>query len=341
MDAVTRLTAALHGTATDRPPVVLHNFLHAARRCAITQTEYRTRPEAMARAMLTTARDFSLDGIVVDMDTAVLAEACGAAVDHPDDVPARVRAPRFAAPGEVHGLPPPDITDHPRVRAWVEGVRLIKRAAGPTLWVRGNCDQAPFSLAAEMCAPEAFLMALLDPDQADDVRALLEWCAVACRALLTAMAASGCDALSNGDSTSGPDVVAPRAFRRWARSYHQDLAAHAHGLGLPWVIHVCGNTTAILDDLMTTGADAVELDYKTDLDLCHAACHRYGRTLFGNLDPSGLICRGTPAEVRAGTSGLLSTFAGGRLVVGAGCALPAETPDANVHALVNASRQLG
>jgi uroporphyrinogen-III decarboxylase len=222
-----RIATVLAGGRPDRQPVALHNFLHAARRCGITQATYRSRPAELARVMLATARDFALDGVMVDMDTAVLAEVCGATVDHPEDMPARVHHHRFATPGEVRGLAVPDVAAHPRVQAWVEGVRLLKHAAGDHLWVRGNCDQAAFSLAAMLCQPEAFLMALADPDQEEDLRALLDWCHQVSLQMLTAMAASGCDALSNGDSTGGPDVVSPRMYRRWVMPYQRGMAAHA------------------------------------------------------------------------------------------------------------------
>ena len=38
---------------------------------------------------------------------------------------------------------------------------------------------------------------------------------------------------------------------------------------VPYAPHVCGNTKAILADMVATGADALELDYKTDVRLAH------------------------------------------------------------------------
>src|ERR1022692_685045 len=49
----------------------------------------------------------------------------------------------------------------------------------------------------------------------------------------------------------------------------QRPAALSHCLGCPYALHVCGNTNAILADLATTGADALELAYKTDVRLAH------------------------------------------------------------------------
>src|ERR1022692_1101476 len=54
-------------------------------------------------------------------------------------------------------------------------------------------------------------------------------------------------------------VMSRRSYRR---------ARHA--------MHVCGNTKAIVADLVTTGADALELDYKTDVRRARGQHPRHG-----------------------------------------------------------------
>jgi uroporphyrinogen decarboxylase len=336
MTPATRIRAALAGQPVDRLPVMLHNFQPAIRRIGATHAQYRSDPAVMAKAHNESAAAFNLDGILVDVDTALVAGACGAPADLPEDQPARIHGWRFETPAASRGVPVPDLSTDPRIAVLVEGVRLIKQAHGDRLFIRGNCDQGPFSLAALVCRPEAFLMAAIDPEQAEDVAALLDWCAAVCDQMLGLMATSGCDMLSNGDSTAGPDVLSPRWFRRWVAPRHQALAARAHALGRTYLMHVCGNTTAILADLVASGPDALELDYKTDLAAVARVCPGKA-ALFGNLDPSGVMARGTPDQVTAATRNLISTYGSRSLVVGAGCALPPGTPDANIQALVAAA----
>ncbi len=338
MNGRDRVRAAHSGKPVDRAPVVLHNFLHATRRLGITQAQYRRDPAVIARAHLAAVEAFHLDGVLVDLDTAVLAQACGTAVDLPEDMPARVAGHRFATPAEVIGLPPPRVRGFWRAEVWVAGVAELVRQSGGSFAVRGNCDQAAFSLAAEVCDPQALLTALLDEDQAEAVEALLAWCHAACSEFLGMMAETGCDLVSNGDSTSGPDVLSPRLHRRWALPYQRRQAETAHRLGVPWCLHVCGNTTRILPALVESGADALELDYKTGLDAI--ASQVAGKaTLWGTVDPSGVVCRGDPDLVTREAARVVAQFAGNpRFVLNAGCAIPAETPDANVAALVAAAR---
>src|ERR1019366_4482751 len=85
----------------------------------------------------------------------------------------------------------------------------------------------------------------------------LDYCTEATSQFLRLMGATGAHMLSNGDSAAGPSVVSPRIYRRFALPYEQRMAALSHSLGVPYALHVCGNTKAILADLVTTGADAI------------------------------------------------------------------------------------
>jgi uroporphyrinogen decarboxylase len=58
-------------------------------------------------------------------------------------------------------------------------------------------------------------------------------------------------------------------------------------------------------------------------------------TFFGNIDPSEVLARGTPALVKLKTEELLDVFADHpRFVLNSGCAIPADTPPENIRAMV-------
>ena len=64
---------------------------------------------------------------------------------------------------------------------------------------------------------------------------------------------------------------------------------------MPLVLHICGNTTAIMGDMAATGAALLEFDYKADMARCRVAAG--DRVLVGNVDPSGVMAFGTPEQV--------------------------------------------
>lgn len=338
MNGHQRITCALRGEQPDRVPVMLHHFMFAAREAGVSMGEFRRNPEAMARAFIESAEKYDLDGTMIDVDTAALAGALGVPCELPEDEPAVCRGALLRSLDALDELPPPEVGRSERIQVWVEGVRRIKRHFGDEHYVRGNCDQAPFALACLVRGMEGFLTDIANPANEEKVWRLLEYCESACRQFLALMARTGCDMLSNGDSAGGSSVISPRLHRLYAHPFEKRLAAYSRELGLPWGIHVCGKTDPILEDLAATGADLIELDYKT----CAArACAVFrGRAAFiGNIDPSAVLARGTADEVRRKTQELCSVFRDNpRFIVNAGCAIPAQTPAENIRALIEAAR---
>jgi uroporphyrinogen decarboxylase len=331
-----RILAALRGEPADRVPVLLHNFLMAARENGIPQSRFRRDGRAIAASLIRAVETYDYDGVLIDVSTAMLAGALGVPVDFPEDQPARCKGPLIPSLDAVPDLPPVGIGGYFEIEAAVEAARLLKAHFGDAVAVRGNADQCPFSLAAMVRGMDAWMMDLVDaePERLD---ALLEYCAAATFQFLDRMAEAGADILSNGDSPAGPDLVSPAVYRRYARPWEKACADRAHTLGRPYILHICGNTGPILEDMIETGADGLELDYKTDARRARDAMA--GRTCFiGNIDPSGVLALGTPEKVEEATRALLGLFAGNpRFILNAGCAIPAETPPANLRAMIRAA----
>lgn len=338
MNGRQRIAAALAGELPDSTPIMLHNFMMAAREAGFTMAQYRARPETVARAFIQAVETYEYDGVVVDIDTATLAGALGVPVDMPENAPASAHRPAIDSMEEVAGLPPPDVSRDRRIQVWLEAVRLLVRYFGDEIYVRGNCDQATFSLAAMVRGMPAFLEDIADPGREEALCRLLDYCHLGVTQFISLMADTGAHMVSNGDSTAGPDMISPALYRKYALPYERRIAAHAHEAGVPWLLHICGKTNRILDDMAATGADALELDYKTDVPLACAVLKN--RAAFvGNIDPSGVLAMGAPELVAARTRELLDVFAGEpRFILNAGCGIPATTPSENLKAMIRAAR---
>jgi len=171
-----------------------------------------------------------------------------------------------------------------------------------------------------------------------EVIRLLEYCTRVSIQFIDLMVNTGVDMVSNGDSPAGPEMISPEMFRTFALPYEKKLAEAAHRHGLPYVNHICGNTDLILEDMLNSGTDGLELDYKTNIHLIYE--HLGNRKLFiGNIDPSGVLALGTRHTVREKTLELLKAYRGSpRLVVNAGCAIPAKTPSDNIREMIETVR---
>jgi uroporphyrinogen decarboxylase len=337
MNGYERIFAALRGEPSDRIPIMLHNFLMAAQENGISMARFRRDGRAAAESFIRAVEKYEYDGIVVDISTTTLAGALAVPVDLPDDLPARTKGPLLASLESVTNLPQPDISGYFEVQTLLEAVSRLKSHCKDEVAVRGNCDQCPFSLAASVRGMENWMLdlALGDPKL---VHRLLSYCAEATKQMLRMMAEAGADILSNGDSPAGPEMISPAMYREFALSYEMEIAALSHEMGHPYILHICGNTSAILPDMAGTGADGLELDHKTDARLARSVLN--GKVVFlGNIDPSAVLALGTPALVERKTRELLEIFAGEtRFILNAGCAIPAGTPPENLGAMIRIAR---
>ncbi|MCE5271212.1 uroporphyrinogen decarboxylase family protein [bacterium] len=337
MNGYERTKAALEGRPHDRPPVMLHNFLHAAREAGLTQARFRSDPAAMAGAFIRAVETYGYDGILVDMDTVTLAGAAGVPVDFPEDLPARTHGARLEVLQEAFALGSVQVGAYHPVQVWLEAVARLKEHFRGEVYVRGNCDQAAFALASMLRGMQSWLVDLLGGEDAA-LEHLLRWCSAVTCQFLRLMAATGADMLSNGDSPAGPELVSPDMYARYALPYEKEAVEVTHGCGLPYTLHICGDTGPILELMPRTGCDALELDYKTDPVRAHDIL-KDSVTFIGNLDPSGVLALGTPEDVRREAARLIELFSDTpRFILNAGCAIPAGTPAANIRALVESVR---
>lgn len=338
MTGYEKIKRVLDGEKIGETPIMLHNFMSAARECGYTMREYRESAKAIARSHIDTARKYGLDGILVDIDTCMEAYAVGVPVDFPEDEPARVTGPASdQIEVLIEAMDPQRLVRDDRVKILMEAIHLIKREVDGELFLRGNCDQMAFSLAMLSYGMEDFMADLLDEDCEEDIFRLMDRAYEVHLTFHKMMHEAGADMTSFGDSSCGPDLISREMYRKYAMPYHQRLRNDLAALGIRCLCHICGNTDRIMEDLAGVGFGAVEIDYKTDV--VRAAALLKGKSvMFGPIDPSGMFYFGTPETIAAETRRVLNIFQGEGLVIGAGCALPATTPEANIRAFVEAVR---
>jgi uroporphyrinogen decarboxylase len=338
MNGYQRIMAAFQGELPNTVPVMLHNFMMAAREADLTMEAFRHDPRQMARAFIEAVEKYEYDGIMIDVDTVTLAGAAGVPIESPLDQPSVAIGPRLRTLEEVCDLEPVDIRQYRGVQVWLEATSILCNYFGNDILIRGNCDQSPFTLASLIRGMEPWMLDLADEDHHELVHRLLEYSTSLTLQFIRLMSETGAHMTSNGDSTAGPELISPAMFRTFALPYEQKIVQCSHDLHLPYVLHICGNTSRIIDDMLETGSDGLELDYRTDATL--ARDKMKDRAVFvGNIDPSGVLALGTPALVEEETRDLLTIFADvPRFVLNAGCAIPPMTPPENLRAMIRAAR---
>ncbi len=185
-----------------------------------------------------------------------------------------------------------------------------------------------------MRTPSEWMMDLVLEDHHERVFKLLDYCTDVTSQFIRLMAQTGADMVSNGDSPAGPAMISPAMYREFALPYEKKIVDVAHECGLPYMLHICGDTTVILDAMKETGIDSVELDYGTDIQAVYDV---FGNDVVfsGCVDPSGVMLQGTPEIVAAEAQKVLDIYTDSpAYIVNAGCAVPTLTPPENLRALV-------
>jgi len=134
-------------------------------------------------------------------------------------------------------------------------------------------------------------------------------------------------------------MISSAMYRKYALPSERIIAEKAHEEGMAYTLHICGNTDDILESMIMTGADAIELDYKTDI----SKIFRYFRnntTFIGNIDPANVLAMGTPDLVKRKTLELLELYKdSNRFILNAGCAIPPETLPENLKIMIETARK--
>lgn len=347
MDSIKRTRKVLAHQIPDRVPVEMHNFMVTARVMGVTNyADFFKDGEAMAEGQIETWKRFGHDILCLENGTAALAQACGVEVIYQESTAPVAKEPAIKSLDEVDRLKIPDPTTDPILSELLKATRIAAREVGDRAFIIGRGDQGPFSLACEIRGLEQFMMDLATGEEPEKIQQLLEYCLKVSEIYCMAQIESGAHATSIGDSPSGPDLLSPRMYRKWAYPYVKRLAAALKSNGVILSYHICGNATPIIEDMVSvysgtpgSAAGIIEIDQKANMQACKEAA-RGKVALLGPVDPSGVLAQGTPEMVMEKSREAIEILGeGGDFILGPGCALPATTPDENLYALVEAARR--
>jgi uroporphyrinogen decarboxylase len=337
MNGYERINATLKGEKRDKVPVMLHNFMLAAREHNVTMEQYRNDPKLIAECFIASVDRYQYDGVLIDIDTVTLAGAVGVPVDFPSDDPARSHQGNILNLEDVFDLKPVKVENYRYIQNWLEATRILKDYYKDEIFIRGNCDQAPFSLASMMRGAQTWMLDLMMGTE-EQIACLLEYCLDAGTQFIKLMTQTGCHMVSNGDSPAGPEMISSEMYVKYALPYEIKMVEAAHNEGVKYAMHICGNTDVILEHILKTGADAIDLDYKTNIRKIYDAFHEK-TTLIGTIDPSGVLALGTTEDVREKALELLDLYRNSnRFILNAGCAIPPTTPSENIRTMIETAR---
>jgi [methyl-Co(III) methanol-specific corrinoid protein]:coenzyme M methyltransferase len=288
----------------------------------------------MAQMAATTSRIFGFECAVVPFDMGVEAEALGAGVnfysDHTDIVyPTIIK--KAADKFQDLTIQVPDLSRAGRIPLVAEAIRILKKQVGDSIaigaWVLG-----PYTLAGQLTdigdlAKSAF-------KKTDQVREVLNQLADVIIEISRIYREAGADYITIREMGAGPDILSPRMFKALIQAPLEKVFA---GLPSPKILHICGSTDTIIEQMAQCGADAISVDQKNTLAETRKKIGR-DLLLFGNFSPYDTLVLMEASQVEPVIKKCLDD---GADAVWPGCDLWPDVKKENMEAMMAAALKYG
>jgi uroporphyrinogen decarboxylase len=328
------MTRRLSGEPVDRPPNFDIFMTFAPRRTGRTQREYYLDYRVLVEANMLMIEQYGSDIAQAISDPFRECHDFGAEIEFPDDNLPLSRTPLLQEPDDLRRLRPPNPYTGKRMSDRLEAIHSFRAKVGGSVPIMGWVEGA-LAEAADLRGVSNLMLDL--GENPEWVEELLEICAEVEIAFARAQVEAGADIIGLGDAVGS--LVSPGMYRRFALPYEQRIFAAVHEMGALCRLHICGNTNKIVDDMVASGADIIDLDFM--VDMAGAAAQHGDRVSFcGNINPMSIFLKGTPQQAYDANLHCMA-IGGPRAFSAGGCEIPMLTPDANVHAQNRALASLG
>ncbi len=333
-----RVIAAMNKENLDRPPVAI--FTQSATVGQMDKTgaawpEAHKNAEIMAKLAAAQATVFGFECCRTSFCLTAEAErlGCKVAVVKKDAAPMIKSHPfkfdcmagEYDSPDAL--MPVEDFMKEGRVAEVAKSCTILKKDMGKDYVIVAGTT-GPFTLAGHMVSTENLIFGMMmAPEQVDKwVQAVTPICKVYAQSLIDA----GADVIQMSEPSASTDMIAPDMFQEAAGKAVKDSLGSTHG-DIGNVLHICGDTYPILDQMVTCGAKGISIEEKVDP---FKAVEKVGSktVLVGNVGSVKPLFQGTVDEVK---QGVLNSCNAGFDIISSGCGIAPSTSDANMQMMVD------
>ena len=163
---------------------------------------------------------------------------------------------------------------------------------------------------------------------------------------IRALAAAGHDAIYIDDALTTCDMISVDFYERFSMPYVKAMIDEIHALGKSAFLIYFGGVADRAEQIASLGADAlnVETSMKSYTNDLGAISDQVGdrMCLWGNLDPVGVVQRGTDEELRQAIAEQVAIGQRtGRFIVSTGSPITPETPLSRIRQFIDLGQELG
>lgn len=284
------------------------------------ETQFRTLKSLVERFHLSTTPCHFQDGTLI-------AESLGCKVLLQDHSPPSVATHPVQTIDDVNRLKMPDPTKDGRTPEFLKCAQLMAQHF-PNV-AKSASIGAPFSTAANLAGVQDLaLKTITDPEF---VKALVEFCLEIAVVHAHSFLEAGANTIFLGDPVVS--ILDPKAYEQFAAGPTRKFVERVNA---PVSLHICGNTTHIIEAMCKTGVKAISIDAAVDMPAVAPKIPQ-NVIILGNLDPVGIIYKGKPEQVKKATWDMMDSMrAYPNYRPCTGCDLPYDTPLENIEAMIEA-----
>jgi len=323
--------AVLQGQKPDRTPIAPLMMFFAADRAGIPYRRFAQESSALVEAQLNLFENYHLDMLTVCSDAYRISADIGAQMDYPENQTPHAVVPVVETREDFLAIKRPDpFKVGSRMRDRLDAVEKLAKSAGDKAMIMGWVEM-PFAEACDWCGLTGFMeMLMCEPELAHEMLTFITDIEIE---FALAQLDAGAQIIGCGDAVAS--LISAPMFREFALPYEQRVTEAIRKAGGMTELHICGNTTHIMQEMASNGSELYTIDHMVDFE---KACQVYGgagKAFKANVDPVLHLMQATPEEAAAEARARNRMAEGYHYMLSAGCEIPAKTPDEVYFAFVN------
>ncbi|ATW27797.1 uroporphyrinogen decarboxylase family protein [Candidatus Formimonas warabiya] len=333
-----RMGSLMQGKPIDRIPCVPMIGAVAAKLIGVHVNEMLQSPRLTADAQIRSYELFHHDSVSVCIGSHAIATAFGGRMTDPvDDNPAMKVNP-IQTEQDLDRLDLADLDKCPAIQVPLEAAKILVDRLGGEVGT-GLIVGGPFSVASSLRGTNFLLREIIrNPEFAHRLIEFSLQCSI--RAALPFLR-EGVSPLIVDPVASG-SILDRKKAAEFAFAYTRRLIKEFQKYAPAVVLHICGNTRKLLDQMADSGAACLSLDNVVDLE---QAKKQVGDRVMlnGNVDPVNVMFLGNKDLIhQAVKTCLAKAWDNPRgYILATGCDLPIKTPVENIAEFVDAARIYG
>lgn len=283
------------------------------------------------RSLMALYEKFKPDAVFTIMDLTLEAEALGLKVLKPDNSAYSVAEHPIKTKEDLEKLRLPDPSISGRMPVLVNVME--KMSAGLDCCKIGYVI-GPFTLSGLLMGAEDAAKSIIK--RPDFLKSVLEFSTQLIEEYAKAFIKAGADAICILEPTA--IMLSPKRFHEFTGEY---LRRIMQVLQAPSILHICGDTSQLVDQMLSTGAQGISLDSMVNFNEIKDLVPD-DVLLIGNIDPVRVVAFGDEQEVKDAAEALLRDMKGCQnFVLSSGCYLPQDTKMDNISTMINMARNAG